>query len=1406
MRETGFELALNQAVGESLLYGLFSSPSEAPSAARAAEVNGTLRIGDKLYDVENGQLYSFGHKAAGSSTNAPVGELRSDYTVRLNDEKPVALASQKNVLFQFTIADNPEIHRLFSVEPDTGKSGKANGGRLVDAKQLLVAAANSELDAAKAQGKYLREIPMLTSWIAESNWFGMGNRSSSIKSLQDNLETQSKLLKGDLDRAFSQGLVEGKLDGEKLSGFVRATQKLAGSLASTSTDAVELASEGIRIQKQINESTYIAALTLAAAPAGAWVAGAASVGRTAIGLRALATMYGGAELSALFRATPGDDREQVMRNKLSGALESGLFVAGGIGARAIKDASTAAKAFFCLSDTAVQTLGFAVAARSRGDKDALSWQNLTIGGAAMLAGNLIGRASTPILRTQLSRFTKDAELIKRLLHSSESTISAITYGGSTAVFSYGESERERLAAQKGVKPEELSTAEVVKNMNWRGLPGYMADSAALSALPVAMVSPLTYRFSGHAGSRISERLEQFVPSGREKGMVDLGVSVLSRDRVKSGLTERLALMKSSSTKVHATRAEPETAALNSDQSVAVPSGQRQPNDQVDAAQNIALPTVVQDSTLVEPAPLPLEHPPERMPESADSNTELTAVSTQEAGQSLDRSTLPVEKTAAELAQERIESTEHPAELKEATLAKSDALTGHTRLPESAEREQQSLKSGRRGAGNAFEEKGDLRGYIGLLKNFDAQHADLLHTLLVMVQERDAASGKANPFRLLDGFKPKEFMEALKYLRGGETALPSKEEMRSFVQANDSVEAALKLTLTFGKAWPQWMRQMNAAGNNNHDATYWLPLRTVEQGRGLSEWLLRHTQSGQDELRLAARRWHTLTAEERQLSCGSLVRRIRSEQYGQIRDGDFAAECSRWGLEPERYVYLESRYLASAEVPSPLPLDRGWSEGELRGRFISRKDPRGLFLGEHTDCCQHPDGAGSDCAYYGQESVNSGFFVVEDRKGKIVAQSWAWVSDNGGLCFDNVEGKILGSRKEMVAAIYRKAGQDLTSMFHTVTLGTKCSDIDVSGWQMAGLKSLKPPRDFGGYRDSESQVVLGENLDRVRVRHDAKALKAYQDEMRPDIDTFQRSNRLSAEKLQNILRATTAVRNTDIETALSTAKTEKRQALQEYQAAKDQAETVLRETRQRIAAERELRESTTFDRIYNQAKESLLLAAKEARQLAEKRANESFESATKPAREAYEAAIKLAKETRDESTKSASGRPNGISREARMAYGEAFLRAEREFKLATDPAKEIRDAALTEAQSVYESAEAGIDDAVSQYCDRAFDAAIADVAPWAKGEYEAADGVYKNSLKLAEDRYDARKTAVEDRYKVEIVKAKQSAPIVRKQAKSTYRAEMLQAYRVLESARKAKKSAYCEPSRFAVDESLDAQKN
>lgn len=297
----------------------------------------------------------------------------------------------------------------------------------------------------------------------------------------------------------------------------------------------------------------------------------------------------------------------------------------------------------------------------------------------------------------------------------------------------------------------------------------------------------------------------------------------------------------------------------------------------------------------------------------------------------------------------------------------------------------------------------------------------------------------------------------------------------------STRSALGLVNTFGNDSGRWLDVQSKSGRSLHDASYWLPINSPAELSGLNSWLHKNYKfSGNgaealrplDELSVVAQNWAGLETEQRQLRYKELLSLVKSRKYVNQADEVFASESARWGISPGDYKGYEDRYLGSLSTKVPFPVEQRWREGDLTGRFLPRNDARGLYLGQHSDCCQHPKGTGASAAWYGQEAPNSGFFVVENKAGEVVAQSWAWISDDGAVVFDNVEGKTLCERDTAVGDIYQKVGNYLAQSHHKVTIGSNESDLNLSRWKSTDTVPL--PRDYSAYSDASSQVLLAQN--------------------------------------------------------------------------------------------------------------------------------------------------------------------------------------------------------------------------------------------------------------------------------------------------------------------------------------------
>jgi hypothetical protein len=380
--------------------------------------------------------------------------------------------------------------------------------------------------------------------------------------------------------------------------------------------------------------------------------------------------------------------------------------------------------------------------------------------------------------------------------------------------------------------------------------------------------------------------------------------------------------------------------------------------------------------------------------------------------------------------------------------------------------------------------GDVTAAICVLHGSALSGAEItsLSYGIMDIDARAVLTGKTDPglvaarrLGIVVGLKVSAYIDAFRFLHGL--------ERHPFADC----AAALALVLTFGKSWRSWLecraqvtRQNPEDAHFVHDAVYWLPARPASSLIGLADWLfdVHHRGKPINMLDIVASNWPDLTAAERALPYEKLLDAIAGRAYPAVRNDRFALEAASWGIEVKKYEVLEYRFIESLSVPLKLPVENRWREANansrLTGRFLPREDVRGVFLGYHTNCCQHPNGTGSGAAWAGQEESECGFFVVENADGRIVAQSFAWISADGGLCFDSLESKGIKGRETRIASVYQCAAIDLLSLFHTVTIGKGIGAFRPEEyWPKAGRNTLTGPAvlDSEASADSAEQFLL-----------------------------------------------------------------------------------------------------------------------------------------------------------------------------------------------------------------------------------------------------------------------------------------------------------------------------------------------
>jgi hypothetical protein len=193
----------------------------------------------------------------------------------------------------------------------------------------------------------------------------------------------------------------------------------------------------------------------------------------------------------------------------------------------------------------------------------------------------------------------------------------------------------------------------------------------------------------------------------------------------------------------------------------------------------------------------------------------------------------------------------------------------------------------------------------------------------------------------------------------------------------------------------------------------------------------------------------------------------------------AALCMEYNVKEDDFemarIFVKKKTPATKNIPD-ITID-GEKFDMAGGKFyrLAADDIRGLFLGEMTACCQSIGGVGASCAIHGYTSPDSGFYVVENAKGKIVAETWAWRGDKGEMCFDSLETLGQNVTPKQWLKIIQATAQELTdknknhdlSALHIGKGGNTPLEIPLH----FTLSSTAEPKDYHGYRDSKDKQIV-----------------------------------------------------------------------------------------------------------------------------------------------------------------------------------------------------------------------------------------------------------------------------------------------------------------------------------------------
>ena len=134
-----------------------------------------------------------------------------------------------------------------------------------------------------------------------------------------------------------------------------------------------------------------------------------------------------------------------------------------------------------------------------------------------------------------------------------------------------------------------------------------------------------------------------------------------------------------------------------------------------------------------------------------------------------------------------------------------------------------------------------------------------------------------------------------------------------------------------------------------------------------------------------------------------VNYVLSHEYQNIELGNeaMAEIASIAGYSEQDFVILQQIYNYSKQrIFSSIPRIEAQKD-DYTYEILRLDDPLALAIGTLTDCCQEIGNAAELCVEHSMVDQNGRIFVIKDKEGNLVSQSWVW-RNNNVLCFDNIE--------------------------------------------------------------------------------------------------------------------------------------------------------------------------------------------------------------------------------------------------------------------------------------------------------------------------------------------------------------------------------------------------------------------
>ena len=189
--------------------------------------------------------------------------------------------------------------------------------------------------------------------------------------------------------------------------------------------------------------------------------------------------------------------------------------------------------------------------------------------------------------------------------------------------------------------------------------------------------------------------------------------------------------------------------------------------------------------------------------------------------------------------------------------------------------------------------------------------------------------------------------------------------------------------------------------------------------------------------------------------------------------------------------IESEYgktvpgFSLSDYPCNLAPD-GITYDGMTARVLDLSDEKDIalaaMLGDLTNCCQRLEDAGETAMMHGFLNPDAGFWIIEDKDGKIKAQAEIWKTNDGDLVFDNIEfadtdDEHLTHRIEQLRGVI--AAWAMESRYTNIIMGCGYNELGTGSMEQAPVPELRlTPEEVYALQKGNDARVSFRNMDDV----------------------------------------------------------------------------------------------------------------------------------------------------------------------------------------------------------------------------------------------------------------------------------------------------------------------------------------